>query len=362
MINLSVIPSSVRINSNSSKIAKNFAVTVPYTKIAKKYAFDCLVDVCEELLVSEEIHINQDTHHHLYLKTYQSFNRKDISKIIKIVYNLSDAIGFKNTKLVYVETVRNVRHYLSYITKEDCSPIFKGFDIRKKLSFYFRALEWANSQKEYDVTHPFILNNPQYYRLLGKVHAACKKKEAFSRSKHKKLLPIKFVPNKAQNWHEKVLFWWNDWVINGHSHKKKQLYLFGPSNVGKTSFINRLLRDAIEQHGEISDIEIENQVFSPAPNEQRFAWQSFEPKKHNIIIIDEFHIDEFNINDLKRALAGESFVVNSKYGEQKTISPKIPFILISNYPPPAPVFDKGANKYEGFIQRLNIVEANEFLI
>jgi hypothetical protein len=355
-------PSSVRVNTNSTKDARLFAVTVPYSNVAKKFAFDCLDEICEELLISEESHVNGKSHHHLYLKTCRPLNRTEVKTIIKIVYNLNNPILFDNSKPMYVQTVRNARHYLSYITKEDCNPIFKGFNIRKKLSFYFRALEWAKSQDEFDISHPFILNNPQFYRLLERVHSTCKQKEAYSRSKIKRLIPVKFVPNEALNWHEKVLLWWNDWSVNGHSHKKKQLYLFGPSNVGKTSFINRLVRDAIEHEGEISINEIENQVFRPAPNEHRFAWQSFDHKKHNLIIIDEFQIDEYNTSDMKRALAGESFVANSKYGSQKTITPQIPVILISNYPPPAPVFDNGANKYEGFHQRLNIIQANEFLI
>ena len=46
---------------------------------------------------------------------------------------------------------------------------------------------------------------------------------------------------KVQNWRYYVVVWWNSWVNGGWSHKKKQLYLHGPSNTGKTTFINHVL-------------------------------------------------------------------------------------------------------------------------
>jgi len=59
----------------------------------------------------------------------------------------------------------------------------------------------------------------------------------------KKLLPIKpfRVFKKFNNWRDDVITWLEDWVVNGYSHKKKQLYLHGESNTGKSSFINHLM-------------------------------------------------------------------------------------------------------------------------
>ena len=59
----------------------------------------------------------------------------------------------------------------------------------------------------------------------------------------KKLLPIKpfRVFKKFNNWRDDVITWLEDWVVNGYSHKKKQLYLHGESNTGKNSFINHLM-------------------------------------------------------------------------------------------------------------------------
>lgn len=43
------------------------------------------------------------------------------------------------------------------------------------------------------------------------------------------------------DWRDRAVDWYNDWVMNGHLRKKKQLYVYGPSNSGKTTFFDLLL-------------------------------------------------------------------------------------------------------------------------
>ncbi|TAK57429.1 hypothetical protein EPO17_01955 [Patescibacteria group bacterium] len=45
------------------------------------------------------------------------------------------------------------------------------------------------------------------------------------------------------DWRDSVVVWWNNFVRDGYSAKMPQLYLYGPSNVGKTTFINELLSE-----------------------------------------------------------------------------------------------------------------------
>ena len=49
------------------------------------------------------------------------------------------------------------------------------------------------------------------------------------------------VKKKFGNWRDKVVDWYNDWVVNGFCYKKKQLYLFGKQNTGKTYFVRFLM-------------------------------------------------------------------------------------------------------------------------
>ena len=86
---------------------------------------------------------------------------------------------------------------------------------------------------------------------------------------------------QTKQWHLSVLDWWNDWTVNGFKHKKKQLYLWGPSNSGKTTFINNLLARCINGVDETDEHAYESQVFTPIPNEKRFAWQEFDSKQHS---------------------------------------------------------------------------------
>ena len=162
---------------------------------------------------------------------------------------------------------------------------------------------------------------------------------------------------QTKQWHLSVLDWWNDWTVNGFKHKKKQLYLWGPSNSGKTTFINNLLARCINGVDETDEHAYESQVFTPIPNEKRFAWQEFDSKQYNVVFIDEFDIHEYNVSDLKKALAGETFVANRKGLSPKKIVVQMPTILVSNLSPPS---DQGADayKYQGVLERLHIVYCN----
>lgn len=352
---------SIRNHPYSNRSASYFAVTIPFTNVQKDLAFYCLEGVCEQLVISQEYHQNGLIHHHLFLKTVKRFTRDDIKQLIELIYDLNEP--HQNEK-IYVNTVRNVKNYLAYITKEDDQPLFKGFNIENRLSFYFRTIKWAKSVNEYDVSDPFILSHPQYYKLLKEVFIKIKEKTRKSNFKLKRLRSIQFAQNKNPNWKEKVLNWWNDWAEKGYKHKKKQLYLYGPSNTGKTTFINDLLRNGIihnKEENELDESEIEIQIYRPTPSEPKYAWQSFDKSRYNIMVIDEFYIDEYNIADMKRALAGEVFVSNTKFGESKNIQLQIPSILISNLAPPPTNNNQTSNKYQGFSERLEIINANEQL-
>jgi hypothetical protein len=146
-------------------------------------------------VVTEELHQNGELHHHLFLRTLESFTRLDIKLMIATAYNMrddeenennshnnddddnDDDAQFINESSIYVATVRNIHNYLGYITKEDQSPLFKGRGLEKSFSFYYRSIAFANSVSEFDVTHPFVLNHPQFYKLLNEVVVKTKDKK-----------------------------------------------------------------------------------------------------------------------------------------------------------------------------------------
>ena len=373
-----------------------FAVTAPYTDVSKQFVFDALNEFCIKLCVSEEKHYNGMSHHHLYLKTIEALTTEEVKRIIGMVYdtnNFADDLDADDEDLeedeqqfarelaaehgLHVTKVRSERNYLKYITKEDHNPLLKNIN-HKMLSFYFRAIEWASNTLEYKEADPFILAHPQFYNLLKHVHAcvhASKKQQA-----NRQLMRYQEPPRQpivtdqiiaatstasvvaaaettaiataaatetATNgstylpWNQQVIEWWNDWIDNGFRPKKKQLYLWGPSNTGKSYLVKNLLRHSIPVNRQDTNViqptdddAYEEHVFRPTPHDERFAYEAFDELKHSVMAIDEFDWKEYKISDLKKAAEGSPLIAGQKGGASKRIRLRMPMILISNMPLP----------------------------
>ncbi len=348
---------SLEPNSNHGFL---FAITVKKPKISKQEAYNTLELICSKIVVSEEKSYDGNMHHHLFLRLKEfKHTIKGMSHMIKIAYEI-DLNTEKET--VHVEKCKSEKSYLIYITKHDTTPCKKGVS-DSSLSFYYNSINWAKATEKYDLTHPFVLSHPQYYRLLGEVHSRVKEIEAASSKQ--KIRPLYYVCNEIITWNDKIINWWNDFIVNGHTHKKKQLYLFGEPDMGKTTFVEKLLQKCIhspnqldKSHPDYNTEAYNAQVFRPTPNEFKYAWQDFESDSYNLVIIDEFKVDEYNISDLKKILAGEWVVSNVKGMKAKKIQLKIPTIIISNFMPPSADL---STKFTGLMERLYIVVANEKL-
>jgi len=229
------------------------------------------------------------------------------------------------------------------------------------LSFYYLAIQWARNTSQFEYSDPFVLNHPQYFRLLEYVHKSVRGK-MFARQSQD-LRPYYFVSccDPDQNWHISILQWWNDWVFNGWTHKKPQLYLYGPSNTGKTTFVHKLLAQCMNspQINCSDEYMYEQHIFQPLPNEPKYAFQDYDAELHKIIKIDEFDIREYKISDMKKLLAGESLRVNSKNQSGRVITHQKPVIMISNFEPPN---DLISSQYRGFLERLFVVYADKLII
>ena len=357
----------------SNRKATHFAITIPHTAISKIHAFEALSEFCNQLLICQELHKNGDYHHHIYMRTNTNFTRFEIKQMVSIVYNINSCFDNDNLdgstgdfrlpnstddyESLYIDTVRNVFNYIGYITKEDSEPLYKGIGLDRYFSFYARVTRWSQSVKEFDITDSFVLNNPQFYKLLREVIEKTQEKKT-KNTPLPKLNTISTCHQQEMTWQDMVLDWWNDWVVNGFVHKKKQLYLWGPSNIGKTSFIMNLFKIAVDNlnNETVDDDAYEAHLFRPTPNEPKYSWQDFEFNKYNLVLIDEFDVKEFKVSDLKKALAGESFIANVKNGKAKNIKIQMPTILISNLAPPS---DYVSDEYRGLCERLFIVHADQ---
>lgn len=121
------------------------------------------------------------------------------------------------------------------------------------------------------------------------------------------------------NWAQDVILWWNK-IIRKYVHKNKQLFLYGRSDVGKSSLIERI----IGRH---------NLKYIFYPGVGQFFMQSYEPEIHKVIVFEEFNLKFYEMSFLKRLLEGRPFAYPVKGGIDKQISHCGPIIFISNYYP-----------------------------
>ena len=343
----------------SRKQSQLFFATIAHTLHDKEHVFMSLEDLCSKLVVAEEKHYDEQSHHHIYMRTVDKYHVGDVVSMLKEIYDMDEHEDVLASGQLNVSTVRSEKSVLRYVSKEDCEPLIKGI-CENQLSFYYRSIKWAANTPTFSVADPFVLNHPQYYKLLSDVHEQVHSNRQTLRRRN--LRPYVLTGENDQDdmeqlnvWQQQVVDWWNDWVERGFEPKKRQLYLWGPSNVGKTHFVHQLLARCINEEDDDAD-QYEQQVFTPTPNDFRFAYQEFDATMHNVMLVDEFDFAEYNLNDFKKATEGRSIAVNCKGTRARRTCLRMPMIFISNHAPP---IDRHADtKYAGIANRIQVVYAS----
>ena len=96
-------------------------------------------------------------------------------------------------------------------------------------------VNWALKTPIFKKSDHFVTQHKISYKFLQELHDEVRRSLV-------KLIPHQpyKVKKRFGNWRDQVVDWYNDWIINGFVHKKKQLFLFGKQDTGKTSFIRFL--------------------------------------------------------------------------------------------------------------------------
>ena len=407
------------IREGSVKKSHLFGITIPHTHIPKEHAYEGLYDFCQELVVSEERHHNIGVHHHIFMNTIDSYHVVEVEEMIKNLYginewgediemvsqtelqeqqqlqqqqlmeyengnddddddddnddnNENDNINefgiYKNNYLInnriyprftlHVVTVKSPKYWIKYITKSDMSPLTKNITF-DRLSFYTYFMNWAQSTTHYNLADPFVLEHANRYKFIEAAH-----REVRAKMNQRPLMPMREYTINPQSteqlmpWQNEIVLWWNDWIKNGWHERKKQLYLWGPSSTGKTSFIRRLLKECVRSDdlSATSNRFYQDQIFMPTPNTHQFAFQSFNDQRHTLVLIDEFDIVQYDTSTLKKMFAGESFMADVKGSTARRLELHMPMILISNLEPPRLISNQPQTvKYQGFVERFVVV-------
>ena len=121
-------------------------------------------------------------------------------------------------------------------------------------------------------------------------------------------------------WTYDCIKWWNEYwnVTEPWYHKRKALYIYGPANTGKTTFVECMLGKGNS-----------GSIFYPGVG--KFFMQDFDPQYHKVILFEEFDSKFYNSAQLKRLLEGKPFAYPVKGTIDKMITFRGPIIFVSNY-------------------------------
>ena len=156
-----------------------------------------------------------------------------------------------------------------------------------------------------------------------------------------KITPVKImkmvIPHEEDRWREKCGYWWNMWAELDHKssdglqldhvHKTPQLYLVGDPGIGKTSFIEKLLDKYIKK----------GQCFYAKPSVSSrcmFSYGGFIEGFVRVSWFDEFSESSYDLEDLKKFLAGEKMYKERKNKDAEPFTNRYPVLISSNHEPP----------------------------
>lgn len=276
----------------------------------------CYCCVIEKSNVSSRI----DYHLHCFLEFKSNIKVNDLADYIRV---LVDGVR------VDVQPCRSRKSTLKYITKEDRAPFYNCK--LSELHFNYRAYQWAVNSPVFRYEDVFVMEHRFCYRYLEKLHAEVRLMKAVGSSR---LRSVDIFYHCG--WAQSVVDWWNK-RISSKVHKAKQLLLRGVSNVGKSTFIEKLVGS-------------QNMGCVFMPDVGKFAFQGFDSSLHKVVLFEEFNPQYHCMSMLKRLLAGEAFAAPVKCAFAKLIKFRGPVIFVMQ---DTTVWDMEA----AFINRLCIVEA-----
>lgn len=183
-----------------------------------------------------------------------------------------------------VQFCRSPKSAKKYCSKED-AKLVTNVKI-SDLNIHYRIYRWARANPYFKYNDPFVVEHRFCYRFLAQAHAQWRRdmKAPFGR--------FCSVAVAHRNWSLQVAVWWNR-RIESVNLKELQLYLWGPSNSGKTTFIERLIGVNLDY------------VYYPGIG--KFFMQDFDVAYHRVIVFEEFDVKYQIQSMLKRLLEGRAY-------------------------------------------------------
>lgn len=296
------------VKSKRSKPGSKFFITVSlndldvYKDIKRDFveSFSSLITYCCSL---EKTVIEKKVNNHLHC--YLHFDHDIFIKDLVIYCNeLFPSCKFD------ILPCRSTRNVLKYITKEDYEPYYNCSS--SKFHFNFLAHKWAVDNPVFRYDHPFVLNHRNCYRFLISFHQEVRKKLSDTGCFFER------ISESYLGWPLLVATWWNSIIKKSGQRKRRMLYLYGDSNVGKSTYIENL-------------IGLDNLKYVFYPGVGKFFMQDFDVHYHKVVLFEEFEYKFCVPSFLKRLLEGRLFAYPVKGQSDKIFKFDGPIIFISNF-------------------------------
>lgn len=341
------------LNEAPDKAAKCFYITISPRKyasllpITRRQIFKPLSALFPIIVVSEQI--NQATkyrsHYHfkILIKSNESQPTEVILALMRILlrrlvgsdeqqFDIEDIINdnwptIDEDKIpeIVIQSVQSMKDHLIKITALDFTPCYQGV-LTTSFHSNWKTRDWAKRLYEtggaFSKTDPFVTSSHKAFSYYDDYF------RAYCRERH--------VKHKLQRiecgsfgvaWKDECIAWWNDKVENPFYHKSPQLYLCGPPNSGKSTFIRQVILRGIP----------ESDIFSPqqSPNSKSvssFAWVGCDPDYHCVVLCEEFDMECYDRNLFKAITEGSSFNITKKHkNESHRLQLQMPMIFIAQY-------------------------------
>lgn len=258
-------------------------------------------------VLATELTSDDNPHYHIYLRTDDAtFNQvRDYLYSCLFPGATEDELNLINVN-IDVQRCRSEKSWLQYITKEDANPLYKG--VRTSyFSFYWHLQQYNKKNKVFDYNHPFIANHFNKVNLIKNAHASYWQKRQVENIQYP-LGPFTF--RQAQ--------------LSRMLETDKHYYIYGSSGAGKTTVIERYLREK------------ELSVCVLSCTTQPFEFGSIEDTTEVVYAPDvDLTWLQHHLPTLLRLCDRQLVTVNCKFVQGKRLLFTGQLIVASNYAPPS---------------------------
>lgn len=293
------------------KPSKLFFVTVNlkpgvlYDEIRSDFV-DCFTGVityCCAVEISKTSNLVSE-HLHCFLEFSDGYLLSDLVNILRDLF-------FEHFVSIDVQNCRSKQDVLRYISKEDRN-VYYNCKITQ-LSINYQIYYWAANTPQFKYSDSFVITHRNQYRYIERVHNEIRQE----------IRALEFVefPRLCSTyigWPLQAARAWYYMLDNRKKKKVRKLYLYGGTNCGKSTYIEKL-------------IGFENLQFVFYPGVGKFFMQGFNSVLHRVILFEEFNLNFYPQSMLKRLLEGRPYSYPVKCEQDKSISFNGPIVFVSNF-------------------------------